>query len=121
MKCLTTKEEEIMSFFWTKKVLFIKELTEMYSKPKPHFNTLSTYVRSLKRKGFLGHEVFGRSYRYFTIIDKERYRNEMLRNIIQKYFDNSYSKIILLFIQNKNITVNELNKILDEIEFVNCP
>lgn len=50
MKRLTVKEEEIMGWFWQKGPLFVKELLEYYEEPKPHFNTLSTIVRGLRRK-----------------------------------------------------------------------
>lgn len=42
MKGLTSKEEEIMNYFWHKGPLFVKELLDFYDEPKPHFNTLST-------------------------------------------------------------------------------
>ena len=47
MKALTGKEEEIMGFFWEKGPLFVKEILEFYDEPRPHFNTLSTFVRTL--------------------------------------------------------------------------
>ena len=52
MKELTPKEEEIMQYFWNEGALFVKDLVEKYPDPKPHFNTLSTYVRALEEKGF---------------------------------------------------------------------
>jgi hypothetical protein len=48
----------------------VKQLVEKYPDPKPHFNTLSTYARMLEEKGFLSHEAFGTTYRYFAIIMK---------------------------------------------------
>lgn len=50
MKGLTSKEEEIMNYFWHKGPLFVKELLDFYDEPKPHFNTLSTIVRGLEEK-----------------------------------------------------------------------
>ena len=52
MKTLTAKEEEIMGYFWEKGPLFVKQLLEFYDEPRPHFNTLSTIVRGLKKKVF---------------------------------------------------------------------
>ena len=59
MKGLTSKEEEIMGFFWEKGPLFVKQMLAFYEDPKPHFNTLSTIVRGLEEKGYLAHEVYG--------------------------------------------------------------
>ena len=53
MKKLTAKEEEVMSFFWDKGDLFVKQILEFYPDPKPHYNTISTMVRALEEKKFL--------------------------------------------------------------------
>ena len=68
---LTAKEEEIMSFFWDKGPLFVRELLSCYDNPRPHFNTLSTIVRGLEEKGFLDHKAFGNSHQYFPVISRE--------------------------------------------------
>ena len=53
MKKLTNKEKEIMDLYWQHGPMFVKELLEFYDEPRPHFNTLSTTVRILEKKGFL--------------------------------------------------------------------
>jgi BlaI family transcriptional regulator, penicillinase repressor len=116
MKDLTSKEEEIMQFFWTSGPLFVKQLVEKYPESKPHFNTLSTYVRALEEKGFLAHESFGTTYRYFPIIQAEEYQNRTLKDVIKKYFNNSYIKVVSSLIESENISVAEITKLLDEVE-----
>jgi len=115
MKQLTAKEEEVMRYFWENDALFVKQLVEMYPEPKPHFNTLSTYVRAL----FLSHETFGTTYRYFAVITEEEYRNGTLRNVVRKYFDNSYLSVVSSLIKEENISVEEVRKLLDEVEKLN--
>jgi BlaI family penicillinase repressor len=51
---LTSKEEEILGYFWTKGPLFVRELLDLQEEPRPHYNTLSTIVRSLEEKGYIG-------------------------------------------------------------------
>ena len=116
MRELTAKEEEVMRYFWDNDALFVKQLVEMYPEPKPHFNTLSTYVRALEDKGFLSHESFGTTYRYFAIITEEEYRNRTLKNVVKKYFDNSYLSVVSSLIKDENISVEEIRKLLDEVE-----
>lgn len=116
MKELTAKEEEVMRFFWDEGPLFVKQLVERYPEPKPHFNTLSTYVRMLEEKGFLSHEAFGSTYRYFAIISEEEYRNGTLRSVVKKYFDNSYLNVVSSLIKEQDISVGEVRKLLDEVE-----
>lgn len=116
MKELTAKEVEIMQIFWADEPLFVKQLVEKYPEPKPHFNTLSTYVRALEEKGYLDHESFGSTYRYFVLIKADDYQNRTLKNVITKHFNNSYLKVVSSFIESKDISVDDIRRLLDEVE-----
>lgn len=116
IKQLTAKEEEVMQHFWNNKQLFVKELVELYPHPTPHFNTLSTYVRLLEDKGFLSHKTYGNSYQYFAVISEDEYKSRNLKQVIKKYFDNSYLSAVSAFIKEKNLSVDEIRQLLDEVE-----
>ena len=77
MKGLTDKEEELMHFFWTHGSLFVKQIVEKHPDPKPHFNTISTFVRALEQKGYVGHEQYGNTYLYHAVVSREEYRARM--------------------------------------------
>jgi len=113
---LTSKEEELMNFFWIKGALFVRELLDFYSKPKPHFNTLSTIVRGLEEKGFLDHKSFGNSYQYFAVISQEEYKNGTLNNIVKKYFKSSYLGVVSSLIEEEQISLDELKKLIEDVE-----
>ena len=57
MKKLTNKERGIMDLFWQNGPMFVRELLEHYEEPRPHFNTLSTFVRRLEQVGYIGHKA----------------------------------------------------------------
>ncbi len=113
---LTSKEEEIMNFFWTKGALFVREILEFYEEPKPHFNTLSTIVRGLEEKGFLDHKSFGNTYQYFALISQEEYKNGTLSNVVKKYFKNSYLGVVSALIEEEQISLEELKRLIDQVE-----
>jgi len=115
MKRLTAKEE-IMGYFWEKGPLFVKQLLEYYEEPKPHFNTLSTIVRGLEDKGFLSHNTFGNTYQYYAAVSETEYSKGTLKNVIAKYFNNSYLGVVSSLIKEEDISVDELRKLLDEVE-----
>lgn len=119
MKRLTAKEEEIMSHFWKNGPLFVKQLLKYYENPKPHFNTLSTIVRGLEDKGFLSHNTYGNTYQYYAAITEETYSSGTLKNVIAKYFNNSYLGVVSSLIKEENISVDELRQLLDEVEQAN--
>ena len=116
MKRLTVKEEEIMGWFWQKGPLFVKELLEYYEEPKPHFNTLSTIVRGLEEKGFLAHKNFGNSYQSYAVLTEKEDSNGTLKNVIAKYFNNSYLGVVSTLIKEEDISVDDLRKLIDDVE-----
>lgn len=116
MKGLTAKEEELMRFFWEKGPLFVKEILTFYPDPKPHFNTVSTIVRGLEEKGYLSHEAYGNTYRYYAIISQDEFCERTLKGVISKYFNNSYLSVVSTLIKKENISVDELKKLIREVE-----
>lgn len=119
MKTLTAKEEEVMAFFWEKGPLFVKQLLDYYDEPKPHFNTLSTIVRGLEEKAFLSHSSFGNTYQYFALISEKEYREANLKQVIKKYFNNSYLGAVSCLVKEEKISLEELRKLIDEVDKAN--
>lgn len=119
MKGLTAKEEEIMGFFWAKGPLFVKEMLAFYDDPKPHFNTLSTIVRGLEEKGFLEHRAFGNTYQYYAVVSKADFSKGTLRNVISKYFNNSYLRAVSSLVEEEDISLDDLRKLINEVEQAN--
>jgi len=116
MKHLTNREEEIMEFFWEKGPMFVKELIELFSNSKPHYNTVSTMVRGLEEKGFLNHEQFGNTYRYFAIISREEFSNSSIKNLVSKYFNASYSAVVSMFVEEQKISTEEIKELIRQTE-----
>ena len=113
---LTAKEEELMEFFWEKGALFVRELVTFYDEPRPHFNTISTIVRILETKGFVSHETFGNTYRYFPLLSKEEFHKETLGNVVSKYFNNSYMNIVSSFVEEEKISLAELKELIINVQ-----
>lgn len=116
MKRLTAKEKEIMDLLWQHGPMFVKELLEYYGEPKPHFNTVSTTVRILEKKGFLGHKQFGTSFQYFPTISEREYGRSSLGGIIRDYFEDSYLSAVSSFVKEEKISVDELKELIAQIE-----
>jgi predicted transcriptional regulator len=116
MQKLTAKEEELMEFFWTKGALFVKEMLEFYVEPRPHFNTLSTIVRGLEEKGFVWHTIYGNTFQYYAKVSKDEYVQGTLKNVVSKYFGNSYLHAVSALVKNENISVDELKALINEVE-----
>ena len=119
MKALSTREEEIMGFFWEKGPLFVKEIVGFYDEPRPHFNTLSTFVRALEEKGYLSHRTFGNTYQYYAVVSRDEFKKKTLKSVISKYFNNSYLGVVSSLVKEEEISLSELKELIREVENAN--
>jgi len=120
MKELTRAEEQIMHVLWYLEKAYVKDIIERLPAPKPAYNTVSTIVRILEKKGFVGHEAFGKTHLYRPLVAKEDYTQAFLQSFVRNYFGDSYQELVSFFARDKNLTVSELEEILtalrDEIK-----
>jgi BlaI family penicillinase repressor len=112
---LAKREEQIMQVYWSLGKAFIKEVIPHLPDPKPHYNSVATIVKILEEKGFLNHETVGNVYCYFPIITREDYQKHAMKDIVSKYFDNSYPRMLAFFAREQKMTEEELKEILEMI------
>jgi len=115
-KKLTEKEAVIMNMLWQEGPLTVRQMLERYEDPKPHFNTVSTTVRILEEKGYVGHMPEGNAFRYFAAVDIADFRERSLTQLIKSYFNNSYTSVVSSLVAEEKISVDELREIIDMVE-----
>ena len=110
MKELTRAEEQVMQILWRLGKGYINDFLECFSLPKPAYNTVSTIVRILEKKGFIDHEADGKSYIYFPIVSKSDYTKHSMGQLLNGYFSNSYKQLVSFFAHDEELTINELEE-----------
>ena len=118
MKELTKAEEQVMQVLWKIGRGFAADLLANFPEPKPAYNTVLTVVRILEKKGFVGHETFGKANRYYPLVSKEQYSEAFMQHFVQHYFDNSFKSMVSFFAQNKDISMEDLDEIRRMIDAV---
>lgn len=113
MKELTKAEEQIMHVIWQLDKAFVKEILAELPEPKPAYNTVSTVVRILAEKGFVDHEAFGKSHRYFPLVSKAEYRKFATSKLLSGYFGGKVENLLSYFAQEQNLSLQDLQEILD--------
>ena len=103
---LTAAEENLMKLFWSLNSFYLKDVMEHHPEPKPHQNTISTYLKILVEKGYLTTEKEGRIFKYSVAVPMEDYRNFLLKEVAANFFDNS-GKDILEFLFRENLLQKE--------------
>jgi len=116
MEKMTKKEEQAMQVLWKLKKGFVKDMIKEYPDPKPHYNTLSSLIRLLEDKGFVGHKAYGNTHEYFPVISKADYQREYMSDIVDSYFNKSYKNAVSYFAREQNISIEELKEIIKMIE-----
>jgi predicted transcriptional regulator len=116
MKELTKAEEQIMQVLWKMKKGFVKDILDRLPDPKPAYNTVSTIVRILEKKGFVGYVAYGKTHEYYPIVQKKDYTKAFLKNFVGGYFSNSYKQMVSFFAQEENLSISEMEELKKMIE-----
>lgn len=112
MQKLGKREEQIMHIVWELKKAFVKEILEHIPEPQPHYNTVATMAKTLVQKGFLQMEKLGNVYQFSAKVSMEEYRKKDLSSIKQKYFGNSFSKMMAHFSRDEKFTDKEVEELI---------
>ena len=108
---LTKAEEQIMQVLWELEKGMIHDILDRFPDPKPAYNTVSTIVRILEQKGFIGHKAYGRTHEYFPLISKKDYTRTHFRNFVSNYFENSFHSLASFFTKEEKLSIRELEEI----------
>lgn len=109
---LTRAELEIMQILWENKACFVNDILNRLPEPKPAYNTVSTVVRILEKKGFVGHESYGKSHKYYPTTDRESYTRGFMTSVLNNFFDGSASRLVSFLSSNKKISLEEADEIM---------
>lgn len=115
MKELTRAEEQIMQELWMLEKAFVKEIVDRLPEPKPAYNTVSTIIRILEKKGFVDHYAYGKTHQYFPLISKTDYTKSYFRNFLNGYFSNSFQEMVSFFAKEDKLSLSDLEEIVKEV------
>ncbi|GAB2760369.1 BlaI/MecI/CopY family transcriptional regulator [Salinimicrobium soli] len=115
MKQLTKAEEEIMQILWDLNEANVASVIEQMPEPKPAYNTVSTIIRILESKEFVGHRKKGKGYIYFPVVDKETYSDQSMDKLVEGYFNGSFKSMVSFFMKKNKMDTKDLEAILKEI------
>ena len=115
-KELTKAELQIMHLLWDKERAYINDLLEEMPEPRPAYNTVSTIVRILEKKGFVSHKSYGNTHHYFPIIDKDTYLNSLMSGIMNSFFSGSVANMVSFLSKKEQLSVEEADKLINIIK-----
>ena len=111
IRTLTKGEEEIMLILWHLKKGFVKDILAEMPEPKPAYNTVSTIIRILEKKGVVHYTPYGKSHEYYPLISRADYKRSEMKQLISTYFDNSLPQLVSFFVKDEPLDEKELEEI----------
>jgi BlaI family transcriptional regulator, penicillinase repressor len=115
MQKLTKAEEEIMQWLWQLERATVSDILDNIGEPRPPHSTVSSFIRILEKKEFVGHKAYGKTYEYFPLITKEEYSKLNISDLVRDYFDGSVNNLVSFLVKKEQIDMDELQKMIDKM------
>ncbi len=116
MKSLTKAEEQVMQSIWKLDKCLFGEILEELEHLQAQRTTIATVIKVLVEKKYVGVNLIGRNHQYYPLISKEAYSKTTITNMVEGYFEGSYSNVLSFLMKEKKLTVKELEKALQQIK-----
>jgi BlaI family penicillinase repressor len=116
MKELTKAEEQVMQALWKLGRSFVKDVVEEFEEPRPAYNTVSTIIRILEKKGFVGHKAYGKTHEYQALVSKDEYKKKFFKSFLDRFFGNSFPEMVSFFAGGRDLSLEELEEIRGRLQ-----
>jgi BlaI family transcriptional regulator, penicillinase repressor len=116
MKELTKAEEQIMQLLWEQEKAFVKDIVEQMPNPKPAYNTVSTIIRILEKKGFVGYTAYGKTHEYFPLVTRKDYTRTFMKNFMRNYFSGSFQEMVSFFAKEDKMSLSDLDELVEDVK-----
>ena len=113
---LTRSQEEILKVLWLIKKGVVADVIEKLPEPKPAYNTISTVIKVLEKKGYVSHKVYGKTYVYYPVINQKEYAKFYFKDSLKSMFGNSLNQAMSFFVKQKKVSISELEELKNMIE-----
>lgn len=114
LKTLTSGEEQLMQILWKLNTAYLKDIMTALPEPKPHQNTVSTFLKNLVEKNYINAVAEGRINKYEVKVSKENYKIMLLKNFIKNFYDNNSNALLLDMMNEGFITLSVTEKEKDK-------
>lgn len=114
---LTTAEENAMHLLWEIERGTVSDVLErLPESERPPHSTMSSVVRILEKKGYVGHKSYGKTHEYFPLIKKEEYGSRNLKDLLKNYFGGSVEQMVSHLVRAEEISPEALTELMQKLE-----
>jgi len=113
---LTKAEDAIMQIIWRLEKCLVRDIIEQLGKEDIPHSTVSSVVRILEKKGFVGHKAYGKTHEYFPLISKETYANQTVSSVLNRFFSGSPAQLVSFLVEKNNLDLDELRQLTQQLK-----
>ena len=103
-------ELEVMKVVWKLTSATVNDVLDNIDR-KLAYTTVATTMKSLEKKGFLAHEVDGRTFVYQPLVKETEITHTMLNDLLERLFDNSAEKLVNTLLEVRQTSADEHNRL----------
>src|SRR5262249_23001979 len=107
---LTEREAQIMDVLWKLGTASADEIRSELPAPL-HDSTVRTLLRILETKGYVRHDLRGKSYVYRAVVERAHAQRSALRSFLGRLFGGSAEDLVLRLVEDEALTAEQLAEI----------
>lgn len=114
---ITDAELEIMQVLWSKNECSLNEIIDGLSTEDKNKNTVKTLLRRLILKcSVKSKKINSKDTVYISKVKKDKFLSNQNKNFVNKLYNGSTGNLLLNFLENKQVTKEELQKLINILE-----
>lgn len=112
---LADREMDVMTVLWERGSGTVAEVRDGLADPLA-YNTVLTVLRTLERKGVVGHVEVGQAYRYVPLVARALVRRSALQRLVDKLFAGAPEQLLSHMVDERSLTVEDLDRLRAQIQ-----
>jgi predicted transcriptional regulator len=114
---MTDGELRLMRVLWRQGPSTVAAIVDAVAVANPPaYNTVQTMMRILERKGFVSHRKEGRAFVFSALVDQTHARRNVLRHVLDRFFDNSPGTLMLSLLEHEDVSTVEMRRLRELIQ-----
>ena len=107
---LTRRELDVMSVLWRRGSATVAEVRDDLADDLA-YPTVQTMLRVLEGKGYVGHTVDGRAFRFHALVEQDEAADSALARLVAKVYHGSRELLVSRLLADEDIPPDELRRI----------
>lgn len=123
VQTLTRNEFQLMSIMWDiNHAASTWDIIDRWPDPKPAYTTVATCLKVLQEKGLVDYfkrNGEGKTHMYVAKLTRAEYTRQAMQEVKHNLFDDSIKKMFNFFMREENLTAEEIQELINEMEVWN--